>query len=485
MVTFQFVPRHFVKVVQNFNFLMNLTNIDERTTVKPTSYTASEEANTDTLSRLLNMGDNEEGAVGSGTKDLDLKHVPLDELKEKICYFGCSLKESDSAKLIGCDNPGCPIEWFHIECVGFTLDNLPAEDVKWVCAPCKDDIIRRSLASNKVKDSGSGAKDKVPPRKEANAPPMTDLRLPVKSTYSRIMPHLPPSQRRAEEVRRGEYTGAKSELQRELETAKAKLARQESEMRRLQRPAGDMDLRDLLHSLLMGEEDDEENQAETAGKMKNLRKKSGLYRRAADEVIYPQRWPHLSLKHEYRSRNMSFNDLSLPLFVAGEMDIVMNADEAEKRGRLQFLSHLMYDASHYDIADILRCYAAWLRDIELGHKVWGDEGYIKVVDNILKRAVYSDGGKGAPMSTVSTVSSPYYASTLKPSARTWFCTLYNRNRCDKASPHIMAVKGYGTKEVAHICGTCYLNDKLELPHPECSSACPHSMSNPAASKLDA
>ena len=149
--------------------------------MKPTNYTASKEANTKTLSKLLKMGDHEDGAVGNGPKDVLLKHVPLDELKEKICYFGCTLKESDSAKLIGCDNPGCPIEWFHIECVGLTLDNLPGEDVKWVCAPCKDDIIRRSLGSNK--DSGSGAKDKVLPKKDHNVTPMTniDLSLPLLS----------------------------------------------------------------------------------------------------------------------------------------------------------------------------------------------------------------------------------------------------------------------------------------------------------------
>ena len=65
--------------------------------------------------------------------------------------------------------------------------------------------------------------------------------------------------------------------------------------------------------------------------------------------------------------NITFHELTLPLFVAGELDIIMNSTEsAEREGRLQLLISLMYDAVSYEFSEILKGYAAWVREIELG-----------------------------------------------------------------------------------------------------------------------
>ena len=43
--------------------------------------------------------------------------------------FWCLCGGPESGNMIACDNPGCPIEWFHCECVGL----LDAPSGKWLC----------------------------------------------------------------------------------------------------------------------------------------------------------------------------------------------------------------------------------------------------------------------------------------------------------------------------------------------------------------
>ena len=46
------------------------------------------------------------------------------------CY--CQKPEDDSVKWIGCDNPMCPIKWFHTS--GLNITTIPKE--KWYCRSC-------------------------------------------------------------------------------------------------------------------------------------------------------------------------------------------------------------------------------------------------------------------------------------------------------------------------------------------------------------
>ena len=101
------------------------------------------------------------------------------------------------------------------------------------------------------------------------------------------------------------------------------------------------------------------------------KKKSGLHRKASDQVISPQAWPHLSLKLEYSSCDLGFKELTISTFVAGELEIIGNCkNEVEKEARVQFLTALMYDAAQYNFEDILKFYAAWVREVELGNRKW-------------------------------------------------------------------------------------------------------------------
>ena len=47
----------------------------------------------------------------------------------------CICKRISFGEMIACDNPDCPIEWFHFSCVGMTPENRPKG--QWFCPDCK------------------------------------------------------------------------------------------------------------------------------------------------------------------------------------------------------------------------------------------------------------------------------------------------------------------------------------------------------------
>ena len=48
-------------------------------------------------------------------------------------YCVCRMPADDD--MIACHNINCEFEWFHIECVGLTNENIPT---KWFCDACKE-----------------------------------------------------------------------------------------------------------------------------------------------------------------------------------------------------------------------------------------------------------------------------------------------------------------------------------------------------------
>ena len=46
--------------------------------------------------------------------------------------FWCLCCGPESGNMASCDNPGCPIEWFHFQCVGL----VDAPSGKWLCTEC-------------------------------------------------------------------------------------------------------------------------------------------------------------------------------------------------------------------------------------------------------------------------------------------------------------------------------------------------------------
>ncbi|XP_047364493.1 inhibitor of growth protein 5 [Vespa velutina] len=79
------------------------------------------------------------GAVGSGAQvdsttlghPADVLDMPVDPNEPTYCLC----HQVSYGEMIGCDNPDCPIEWFHFACVGLTTKPKG----KWYCPKCTQD----------------------------------------------------------------------------------------------------------------------------------------------------------------------------------------------------------------------------------------------------------------------------------------------------------------------------------------------------------
>ena len=185
--------------------------------------------------------------------------------------------------------------------------------------------------------------------------------------------------------------------------------------------------------------------------------------KASDDVQNPQIWPHTALQYEYVNKGISFQDLDLKLFVASELEIIsskkIKSDERETR--LSLLKKIVYYSSIYQWKALLDFYAAFLRQIETGVKTWKD-----APDNLevplLSKYIKQDLNK----------KSSFIGKKESKAPMTWYCALFQRNKCSKTSPHKTMIRGV-EREVSHFCAACYRFDKIKSQHPECSSACPH------------
>ena len=160
--------------------------------------------------------------------------------------------------------------------------------------------------------------------------------------------------------------------------------------------------------------------------------------------------------------------MDLNLFVAGELEIISQSSlkRKEKEARIELLKRLMYLSGSYDSLTIKSLYAAILREIELGHKKWGDD-FSYVETNIFARASVKK----------FTTNPKKIGLRLKEDNvsedKVWFCPMYQKNKClHKNKSHLMVVKGK-QRLAQHICGTCWIKDNVKSEHPECSSTCPH------------
>lgn len=217
--------------------------------------------------------------------------------------------------------------------------------------------------------------------------------------------------------------------------------------------------------------DDELVGAQSKSKKKKKSKKSGIQAKISDKVKNRQDYPQAHLRYDFVSKKLEFQNLDMNLFVAGELEIISQCKHSKERnGRIDLLKKLMYLCSSYDFTVARALYAAVLREIELGHKDWGDDFHY-VESAVLARhrqKVRSNFGSSSDQKT----KSYHYSSAEDSSEKIWFCALFQRNKCQHKSAHTLVVKGK-MRFAKHVCATCWQKDGKQLPHPECSSACPH------------
>jgi hypothetical protein len=208
---------------------------------------------------------------------------------------------------------------------------------------------------------------------------------------------------------------------------------------------------------------------EKRSKVKKSKKKSGISAKSSDKVKHPQKYPHSQLRYEFVSANYNYDELNINLFVAGELEIIGDSDvgRTERSGRINLLKKLMYLSTTYHWSVIRSYYAAVLREIELGHKVWSDD--FSYLDTAMLSKLQQDSKFGKKSSNRSAGKSAHDSSSVE---NVWFCSSYQRNKCQHKASHMLVVKGK-MRNAQHICATCWQKDKQKLEHPECSSACPH------------
>jgi hypothetical protein len=202
--------------------------------------------------------------------------------------------------------------------------------------------------------------------------------------------------------------------------------------------------------------------------------KSGIEAKASDRVKFAQRYPHSQLRYEYVDQNVSFNDLSFNLFIAGELEIISDSEtkSKERKGRMELLKRLVYLSVSYSFFILKAYYAAVLREIELGKKSWLDDFQfieMAILSKYQPQNKFS-GSKGGRRG----FSKPVSSDGVMDEGSIWFCSAYQRNKCASKSGHMIVVKGK-MRLAQHICASCWQKDRKKLDHPQCSTACPYAV----------
>lgn len=157
---------------------------------------------------------------------------------------------------------------------------------------------------------------------------------------------------------------------------------------------------------------------------KRHKKRSGIKAKASDRVKFPQKWPHAHLQYVHVSKHVKFEDLDFKLFVAGELEIISEASlpKSERKGRLNLLKKIVYYIGTYDFKGLREFYAAWLREIELGHKTWLDnpqELESAILNKHIKHQKNSKTQKKEPYTG---------KTTSNDDEKVWFCPVCQKNK---------------------------------------------------------
>jgi hypothetical protein len=119
------------------------------------------------------------------------------------------------------------------------------------------------------------------------------------------------------------------------------------------------------------------------GKIRPL--KSGRVAKNSDIVNVCLLWPHTSLKFSYAAKDIKFDDLDLPLLVAGELEIQTNpiVSQHEKMCRMTLLQSVMYFSKRYVWTNCLEYFGAVLAHVERGGPFNDSEALAIIQQNTL------------------------------------------------------------------------------------------------------
>ena len=141
---------------------------------------------------------------------------------------------------------------------------------------------------------------------------------------------------------------------------------------------------------------------------------------------------------------------------------------------MSLLKKIIYYSKTYEFKGLKNFYAAWLREIELGKSSGSDEPH-HIESAILTKHLRSQKGsnnKPVKESNYGEGKQIFNNKSASDESKVWFCQPFQRNKCEHKTNHMIVFKGKA-RMAMHICASCWLKDKVQLPHPECSTSCPH------------
>ena len=192
--------------------------------------------------------------------------------------------------------------------------------------------------------------------------------------------------------------------------------------------------------------------------------RSGITDRVTDKVIFKENYPQTNLRMNYASKNICYNDLDLPLFVAGFLESVKTEITQNHELAIIKLEHmisLMYLNKVYEWSKVRDFHAAVLREIELGNKQWTDS-FLDIELRSLQHSPY--------------IYKPNYVArsyTNRNTNNVSFCSKFNKGQCSLSGDHSITLKTGQTVWAQHICAMCWLSDKVIKRHAEHTQDCPH------------
>ena len=74
---------------------------------------------------------------------------PNQPVDDKI-YCTCGIKEN--GPMVGCDNPNCPVQWYHYVCVGYKEDESKSNELWYCCEKCRLEAAKLDKEKDKDKD---------------------------------------------------------------------------------------------------------------------------------------------------------------------------------------------------------------------------------------------------------------------------------------------------------------------------------------------
>ena len=169
---------------------------------------------------------------------------------------------------------------------------------------------------------------------------------------------------------------------------------------------------------------------------------SGLKDQLAHKIINKQRYPQAALQHEYlwdwAGVGVEYKDLSLGLFVAGELEIISSpdTDPIEATRRLELLKITSYRAQYIAWPKLLHLHAAILRKIETGHASWSSN-FDKIEKMVLENPGKIDWGSRLGIEGSNRPRGPRdrKGGAAGGSAQVLWCGDFQLGSCSKASPN--------------------------------------------------